>query len=329
MGATALLSSCNTLMKTSRTADTSNNLRSATVVDIVPATEHRITHTVRPGEALLRGGENNVRQAVEHEALVKYGNADILLEPQYIIEKERRLFRSKITSITVSGRPAYYTNYRTLHDSVWSNPVFRGMRVPQAKVAPVMGSPLGQIKKPAASQAPAFREKGFAMYLTPFVGDTGDQYCEHNDYSSSTFAATLTLGYQLNPYFYVGVGAGINHLFESYYGSDSYHPNFRGSYIPLYVNARLNLSRNKNTLFLDGKFGCGVGGNDVLGGGDEFYGAAVGYSFGNIDVAFQYLYTYSHFEYERWRYSSYGGYWSTEYDSMDFPQMGVAIGFRF
>ena len=81
MGATLLLSSCNTIDKTARTAETLENLRSATVVDIIPATEARITHTLRPDATLLRGGEANVRQAAEHEALVKYGNADILLEP--------------------------------------------------------------------------------------------------------------------------------------------------------------------------------------------------------------------------------------------------------
>ena len=364
MGATLLLSSCNTIDKTARTAETLENLRSATVVDIIPATEARITHTLRPDATLLRGGEANVRQAAEHEALVKYGNADILLEPQYIVHKERRLFRTKILSVTVSGRPAYYTNYRALHDSVWANPVFNGLYCPPVHndqcchhgslcdhpafdaldCPPYMrhhshgggnGSGFLGVKKvasPKNSASSAYRTKGFAMYLSPFVGG-GDIDCEHGTYSKTSWAALFTLGYQFNPYFYVGAGLGVNGIgggINSINGSHSnYHTALRGTYIPLYGNLRINLSKKKNTPFLDWKMGYGLGGNTEAVGGGPVMAFSVGYSFGNFDVAFQHLQHVHGYDYEYYESNRWGGNWFTEYDNIFIPQWGVSFGFRF
>ena len=322
MGAAVFLSSCNTVNKTARTADTQSSLKSATVVDIVPATEQRVTHTVHPSKALLRGGENNVKQAVEHEALVKYGNADILLEPQYIVEKERRLFRTKITSVTVSGRPAYYTNYRALHDSVWANPVFNGLSLPPSKAMPFVGNKMGSVGlKRNPSKTPAYRTKGFAMYLSPFVGG-GDISCDHGSRSDASWAALFTFGYQFNPYFYVGAGLGVNGVGGGSIYYDDHHPELRGTYIPLYGNLRVNLSKKKNTPFLDWKMGCGLGGNtNAVGHGNLLQACSVGYSWGDFDVAFQYLFHDGYYDHE---YSKYGGL-----DYIAVRQWGVSFGFRF
>lgn len=306
-----LLSSCHTLTQTARTAEVGSSLQNATVVDIVPATDHRITHTLKPSQALQRGGMNNIKQAVEAEALVKYGNADVLLEPQYVIEKQQGLLRSKVTSITVSGRPAYYTNFRALHDSVWCNPVFRGVDVYQ----PRLSSPslIGKRKAKQGSSksfsSTAFRPKGFAMYLSPFIGKKevwgydnayyggyyggyyGNMY-HNNEYLSG--GLLLSAGYQFNPYLFAGAGTGMD-----FYGGI-------GS-IPLYAQARINLSKKANTIFLDGKIGI-----DLWTFGELFYGLSVGYSFGNFDLAYQYLYHDS--------YSSY---------SKSCQQWGLSIGLRF
>ena len=58
-----LLSSCNTLVKTARTAEVAPSLKSATVVDIVPATDQRITYTLEPTKALQRGGVKKIGRA--------------------------------------------------------------------------------------------------------------------------------------------------------------------------------------------------------------------------------------------------------------------------
>ena len=81
-----------------------------------------------PTKAVRRGGLANVKQAAENEALAKLGgNADLLVEPEYVVEKTNYVFFKKVKSITVSGRPAKFTNFHSLNDSVWVNPVFRGL----------------------------------------------------------------------------------------------------------------------------------------------------------------------------------------------------------
>ena len=258
-----LLSSCHTVTRTSRTAEVGSSLQSATVVDIVPATEHRITYTLEPSKALQRGGADNIKQAAEAEALAKYGNADILLEPRYMITKQRGLLRSKITSISVSGRPAYYTNFRTLDDSVWCNPAFRGMEVRQPRPLPLSGSS-NQYK----SKDYTYRSKGWTKEFSVFLGA--------EDGATFSPGAFLNIGYQFNPYLEIGAGIGLE-LYD-----------FELDDIPLYGNLRLNLSKKKNHPFLEYKLGGDVLDMDLLNG------FAVGYSLGKTDIAFQCLnYTYN------------------------------------
>ena len=358
MGAAALLSSCNTLTKTARTADTYSNLQSATVVDIVPATEQRITHTLHPDYSLIRGGENNVKQAAEHEALLKYGNADVLLEPQYIIQRERMLFGSKITAITVSGRPAYYTNYRSLHDSVWCNPVFRGVYQPKALPMASRGKlPFvkkgGMTSRAEAPRVAPYRTKGFHTYLTPFIG-YGAYDCRHAYKEGTALGAFLTLGYQFGPYLYLGAGVGVNGMNGGSVYYDDDHTKLRGTYIPLYGDLRINFSKKRNTPFIEAKLGYGAGGTTDAVGGGFFGGAAVGYSFGDFDIAFQFLSHNHYYSYERyserwvgyyderyvysywegWHWESYWnerleGYWEHESDYIDFLQFGLSFSFRF
>lgn len=316
-----LLSSCHTLTKTARITEVGNSLQSATVVDLTPATDQRITHTIEPGKDIRRGGMANIRQAVEAEALTKYGNADVLLEPQYVVSKRWTLFGPKVTSISVSGRPAYYTNFRALDDSVWCNPVFRGVNMHQRALP--LASKKTPVKKNVDDYIPVYRTRGWTMYLTPFVG-YGTFECDHADADGTAFAAFLSLGYQLNPYLYFGVGTGVNGMdgeFNDWWGG---HTDLRGTYIPLFANARVNFSKKRNTLFVDGKIGGSIAGDTgAVGNGDGFFWTmSLGYSFGNFDIAFQGV---SH-----WRdYEYYIDYWESDLDPIHFFQMGVSIGFRF
>ncbi len=96
----------------------------ATVADL-EVSPQRVTYTLTPSRAIRAGGEDNCKQAALQEALDKHGNADLMLEPQYVIARKKGLFRTKVTSVTVSGHPAKYVNFRSMPDSVWCNPVFR------------------------------------------------------------------------------------------------------------------------------------------------------------------------------------------------------------
>ena len=125
LGIALLAASCTTITKTAKTVDTPSSLLSATVADLEVSPE-RITYTMHPSIEIRRGGIANIRQAAEQEALIKHGNADVLVDTEYSITQTNYLIFKQIESITVSGRPAKYTNFHSLNDSVWCNPTFRG-----------------------------------------------------------------------------------------------------------------------------------------------------------------------------------------------------------
>lgn len=125
LGISLLMASCTSVIKTARTAETPVSLLSATVADLDVAPE-RITYTMHPGSELQRVGLANVKRAVEAEALTKNGNADVLVNAEYVITSKNYVFFKRIESITVTGRPAKYKKFHSLSDDVWCNPVFRG-----------------------------------------------------------------------------------------------------------------------------------------------------------------------------------------------------------
>ena len=124
LGITLFFVSCVTTTKTAKTMDASAQLLSATVADLEVSPE-RITYSMRPELSVRRGGLANVRQAAEQAALLENGNADVLVDADYTIETTRFLVFNWVSEITVTGRPAKYTNFHSLNDSVWCNPTFR------------------------------------------------------------------------------------------------------------------------------------------------------------------------------------------------------------
>lgn len=121
-----IAASCTTTTKTSRAEGLPYAMYNASVADLEVGS--RITYTMTPSKPVRRGGDGNVKKAAIQEILAQNGNADLLVEPMFVVSKVNGLFRHKITSITVSGRPAKYRNFRSLNDSVWTDPVFRGSK---------------------------------------------------------------------------------------------------------------------------------------------------------------------------------------------------------
>ncbi len=118
--------SCTTTVKTASTTELPADLLSATVADL-EVSPTRITYTMTPSKEIQRGGIGNAKRAAIMEALEKYDkDADILVEPEFVISVQNNFFFKNINSITVTGRPAKYKGYHSLNDSVWCNPVFRG-----------------------------------------------------------------------------------------------------------------------------------------------------------------------------------------------------------
>ncbi len=125
--------SCTTTVKTASTTDMPADILSATVADLDVA-QNRITYTTTPSKEVQRAGLGNVKRAAIMEALQKSdANADILVEPEFVISMKNCFFYKKVTSITVTGRPAKYKNYHSLNDSVWCNPAFRVTYVNKVK----------------------------------------------------------------------------------------------------------------------------------------------------------------------------------------------------
>jgi len=302
LSAIVLLSSCVTTVKTARTAETSSSIKNATVADL-KVTDHRITYTMSPSKEIQRAGLNNVKQAAIQEALTKHGNADVMVEPEFVISmKNNFIFGKKVTSITVSGRPAYYQNFRTLNDSVWATPGFYGQpkvvyasKGTQSTGFSAYGSKrrgilglFGSKKKNQLQEVKSYdlddgsiRRTGLGFALD-FMGgreSTTFKPAFGGDYTSDGagyFGVLGTIGYQISTHWFLGAGSGFIKGWES----DT-------QYTPVYGNVRFYFSKRKNSFFLDYKVGSGieVGGHSDRGG--VFVAGSVGYTFGTMSIAFQ------------------------------------------
>lgn len=302
-----MLSSCITTTKTARTATTSASIKNATVADL-RVTDNRVTYTMSPSKAIQRAGLNNVKQAAIQEALTKNGNADVMVEPEFVIEKVRTLFGSHISSITVTGRPAYYQNFRTLPDSVWHKPGFYGqpdvVKVcscngddcddfgpKRSGIAGLLG--IGKEKK-QRDEFTGWRRSGFGGYLTAIGAKQTWKVDEHKSYNQGRWfdvvqdtrgdayvGGLLTLGYNITPHFFLGAGSGV--LYGEY--KDILN-------VPVYGDIRYNFSGYKrSTLFIDYKLGGNIIAKDDDFKGGVFLGVALGYDFGHFEISAQYIYT--------------------------------------
>jgi len=309
LAAVLSLSSCITTSKTARTLASSSSIKNATVADL-RVTGERITKTIQPSKAIQRGGLENVKQAVIQEALNDCEMADVLVEPEFVIESKRNLFGTRITSITVTGRPAHYENFRTLHDSVWASPGFHGQpNVVYVEKAPKgyadygnygekksgLGAALGAVgnllgggkHRNRTKEDTGWRRSGFGAYLTAIGGSEkwkvdshesygkGHWFDEVEDLSGAFVGGLLTVGYNVTPHWFLGVGSGC------FYGGSQEICN-----VPVYADVRFNFSsRKRSTWFIDYKIGGNtVTNKDWLEGG-YFTGLSIGYDFGHFELA--------------------------------------------
>ena len=116
------LTSCNSIRTSATYQDPTNILRTATVADL-DVSDTKITFTFKPSFAVRRGGDKNVIKAAVQEALRINGGGDVLVGMEYITVSKITIlpFVSRIREVTVTGRPAKYTNFHSLGDGVWGN----------------------------------------------------------------------------------------------------------------------------------------------------------------------------------------------------------------
>ncbi|MDE5561716.1 MAG: porin family protein [Bacteroidaceae bacterium] len=320
-----VLSACNTIHQTATTANVSTSIQSSvTMADLKVG--DRITYTMTPSKEVLRGGEANVRHVAEAEALTqKGGHADILLEPQYVVSKKRGLFSSKITSVTVSGRPASYTNFRSLPDSVLCNPVFRGVKT-VVKYAHA-SKPLTEKQLSLSHEyAPDMRQVGMASYLELHIGPGFSDYMSgYSLYPNEVLAhlgATLTVGYNITPHWYVAPGIGVDYCDEQYWS------------MPIFANVRYNFSKSRKSWFAEYRLGCAIGiasassydydRNSELESG-VYTGIGLGYSFKHFEMALRYTYQNTGVAY--WSYYNHRIVPDEVYGAQHLPS--ISFGWRF
>lgn len=105
------LTSCTTHDATSKVLNVETSAKSHNVADL-DVQNKIVTHKYIPSKAVLRGGPANVRRMAITEALKANGGGDVLVSPQFETVTRRGLFFKKIKSVTVSGHPATYKNFR-------------------------------------------------------------------------------------------------------------------------------------------------------------------------------------------------------------------------
>lgn len=107
----AALASCTTVSKTATTVDVNNTLPSNSEVDL-EISPNKVNYVYRTTSKVRRGGRQNVVNSAVQAALKAHGDADVLIAPEYELMKKKGLFGSKIKTVTVTGYPAKYKNFR-------------------------------------------------------------------------------------------------------------------------------------------------------------------------------------------------------------------------
>ena len=114
-----VVSSCQTIRSTATHKTVDVQPIGALIADIEVA-PNRISYTMVPHRRVQRGGFENVKSTAIREALRNNGGGDILVGLEVQTKSVRFLLWRRITSITVSGYPAKYTNFTNPDKSYWT-----------------------------------------------------------------------------------------------------------------------------------------------------------------------------------------------------------------
>jgi len=115
--ACALATSCSTVYKTASVQQVKSPITSATIANI-EVLGPKISYTYSVPKNVAKVGIQNSLNAAVSEALAKAGKGgDVLIDMQYSMERRWVLFGgNRIRSITVTGIPARYTDFRSASD---------------------------------------------------------------------------------------------------------------------------------------------------------------------------------------------------------------------
>lgn len=119
IGAVCALSSCQTIKSTATHKAVDIQPIGALIADL-EVSPNRISYTMIPHRRVQRGGFENIKSTAIREALKNNGGGDVLVGLEVQTKSVRFLIWRFITSITVSGYPAKYTNFTNPDKSYWT-----------------------------------------------------------------------------------------------------------------------------------------------------------------------------------------------------------------
>lgn len=313
--AALLLSSCAVTQKTASTAQIPAQTQAASVASLKVGERVKVEMDVT--KPIRKGGWKNIQQAIETKALEAAGGADVLLEPRYVVEKHKGLFRSKITKVAVSGRPAVYTDFHALPDSVWCNRIYRAgyedmitrdggqPKKFKSKIKDVAPSSSSKAEKqddfddfdlylgnqPYRKQ---IRKKGFATHGSFGIGGLNRKYeitgryyeTDGSGLEDCALSGMFGAGYNFTPHWYAGLGV-------SFYGAINDGESLN---VPIFAEGRYYLSKRNISPFASFRLGGVVPNQRHKEGASPLVGFGVGYQVGHFEIAFDYM--YSEFDYE-------------------------------
>lgn len=123
------MTSCSTVYKTATTRNIDPTIAAVTLSDLDVSNE-KITYTLTPTNKVRRGGLQNCINTAISEALALNGG-DVLIETQRATITRGGGVMRKIKSVTVTGYPAKYKNFRPADDNTVQKAVITGHVGPQ------------------------------------------------------------------------------------------------------------------------------------------------------------------------------------------------------
>lgn len=172
-GALLALSSCTTVQHTASTEQIETRIINMTVAN-VEVSKEKAQHTFNwqwsPFNAFSLNG---VKQSAAADLLMEK-KADVLVEPQYIVNR-RGLFRGG--SITVIGYPAKYTDFRPMTETDAKLLSESSPKVTRPSIPSAIASPFKKLKKEKSLFDPENTKKQFIS----FVAGPLFELCEHEE----------------------------------------------------------------------------------------------------------------------------------------------------
>lgn len=122
--AAVTMTSCSTAYRTASSRDVTAPIAAAAIADM-EVSNQKITYTLIPTRKVRAGGYQNCVNTAISEAL-KANDGDVLIETQAATVKRTGFFLTKIKSVTVTGYPAKYKNFRNADEQTVKNALING-----------------------------------------------------------------------------------------------------------------------------------------------------------------------------------------------------------